>query len=77
MTVLHALSAAAVSKCLMQISEACKNVCSHVLTYLCALLPDAVPSYCEPSLPTLSLYWRDPFGSFLTHTRTHSPVFPA
>ncbi len=36
-----------------------KNVCSQILSYVCALLPEAVPRYVDPSLPMLSLYWRD------------------
>jgi hypothetical protein len=46
--------------------EQCKNACSTILSYLCALLPETIPSYCEPSLPFLSTFWRDPYGMSLS-----------
>lgn len=43
-----------------------KNVCSQLLSYYCALLPDRVEHYLDPSLSYLARFWQDPMGNINT-----------
>lgn len=58
LTALHALSASALSKILL-VHGTNANVCSQILSYMCALIPEKTAFYVDPSLSFLARYWQD------------------
>lgn len=60
------LSAASIATVLL---PARPQVCSFILCHVCANAPHELPNFCEPSLPLLSLYWRDSCDELMQSAR--------
>jgi len=65
----HSLSAIALSKSLLTLEDH-QNICSQMLSYFAAILPEQVPGYVSPSLTFLARYWQDPIDDIMQSARS-------
>jgi len=47
-----------------------QNVCSQLLSYFCAILPEQIHEFVSPSLPFLARFWQDPMDDVMQSART-------
>eukprot|EP00029_Vermamoeba_vermiformis_P006773 TRINITY_DN2745_c0_g1_i1.p1 TRINITY_DN2745_c0_g1~~TRINITY_DN2745_c0_g1_i1.p1 ORF type:complete len:719 (+),score=161.51 TRINITY_DN2745_c0_g1_i1:1468-3624(+) len=69
MTAMLTLASVSISKSLLFLDNN-KNVCSQLLSYYCALLPDRVEHYLDPSLSYLARFWQDPMEDVMQSARS-------
>lgn len=69
LTAICALASVALAKSLLLLDSS-KNVCSQLLSYFCALLPDHIERYVDPSLSYLARFWQDPIDDVMQAARS-------